>query len=75
MFILFLQSIFAILYVASVVGFKYSIKKAADERYKKVKHYEGDVGYYLLALFWPLIGLLSLAYDGWCSLRSPSVFK
>lgn len=65
---IFLQSIFAILYVASVVGYKQHMKSSALAKCKKEKVYEGNIGYYVVAVFWPLIGLFTLAYDGYKSI-------
>ena len=75
MFILFLQSIFAILYVASVVGFKHQLKSHMQATRKKGQYSEGDAIYYFMAAFWPVVGLFSLAYDGFLSIRSASKIK
>lgn len=69
------QICFMILYISSVVGFKHQLKSHMQATRKKGQYYEGDAVYYAMAAVWPIVGLFSLAYDGFLSIRNKSISK
>lgn len=75
MLTLVFQICFAVVYISSVVGFKHQLKSHMQATRKKGQYSEGDAIYYFMAAFWPIVGLLSLAYDGFLSIRSASKIK
>lgn len=75
MLTLVFQICFAVVYISSVVGFKHQLKSHMQATRKKGQYSEGDAVYYAMAAVWPVMGLFSLAYDGWLSIRRSSKIK
>ena len=60
MITLVFQICFAVVYISSVVGFKHQLKSHMQATRKRGQYSEGDAICYVMAAFWPIVGVVEL---------------